>query len=35
MGLFLFRYVSGDVAQCETLDRVIESSASDVTYGGM
>ena len=32
MGLFLFHYVSGDVAHCETSDRVIESRASDVTY---
>ena len=27
-----FIYVSGDVAQCETSDRVIESRALDVTY---
>ena len=32
MGLCLFHFVSGDVAHCETSDRVIESRASDVTY---
>ena len=32
MGLCLFHYVSGDVALCETSNRVIESCASDVTY---
>ena len=30
--LFLFDYVSGDVAQCEASDRMIKSCASDVTY---
>ena len=32
MGLCFFIYVSGDVVQCETSDRVIESHVSDVTY---
>ena len=32
LGLFLFHYVLGDVAQCETSDRVIKSRASDITY---
>ena len=32
VGLFLFHYVSGDVAQCEASDRMIKSHASDVTY---
>ena len=32
MGLCFFIYVSGDVEQCETSDRVIESRALDVTY---
>ena len=32
MGLYFFIYVSGDVAPCETFDRVIKSRASDVTY---
>ena len=32
MGLCFFIYVSCDVTQCETSDRVIESRASDVTY---
>ena len=32
MGRCFFIYVSGDVTQCETSDRVIESRASDVTY---
>ena len=31
-GLCFFIYVSGDVAQCETSDRVSESCASDVIY---
>ena len=32
MGLCFFIYVSGDLAQCETSDCVIESHALDVTY---
>ena len=32
MELCFFIYVSSDVAQCETFDRVIESRESDVTY---
>ena len=32
MGLCFFIYVSGDMASCETSNRVIESRASDVTY---
>ena len=32
MRLFLFHYVSGDMAHCETFDRTIKLRASDVTY---
>ena len=32
MELCFFTYVSGDVAQCGTSDRLIESRVSDVTY---
>ena len=32
MGLYLFPFVSSDVAHGETSDRVSESRASDVTY---
>ena len=32
MGLCLFIYLSLDMSQCATSDRVIESCASDVTY---
>ena len=32
VGLCLFQFVSGEVAHCETSDRVIESRASNVTY---
>ena len=32
MELCFFIFVSGDVAQCETFDRVIKSRESDFTY---